>query len=165
MRCLHLVFNVVKLTPAPDDPIIGRHWNPLPSLELINREEEYIVEKVLNSRMFQQKLQYLVKWEGYGVEGNTWEYSENLNNAQEQVVEFYTRNSGALYCIHTLAFSSIPFQPISLASISGQCFYGGGGVIVRGTPLLQTVSAPLLATHHLPPSSAFAPVLTSASTI
>ena len=52
MRRLHLVFNVVKLSPAPDNPIVGRHRNPPPPLELVDEEEEYIVEEVLNSRMF-----------------------------------------------------------------------------------------------------------------
>ena len=32
MRCLHPVFNVVKLSPAPDDPIVGRRRNPQPLL-------------------------------------------------------------------------------------------------------------------------------------
>ena len=53
------------------------------------------MEKILNSRMFQQKLQYLVKWEGYGIEGNTWEYSENLNHAPEKVTEFHTKKPGS----------------------------------------------------------------------
>jgi len=53
MRCLHPVFNVVKLSPAPDDPIIGRRRIPQPPPELVDGEEEYIVEKILNSRMFQ----------------------------------------------------------------------------------------------------------------
>jgi len=75
MRRLHPVFNVMKLSPAPDDPIAGRHRNPPPPLELIDGEEEYIVEKILNSRMFRWKLQYLVKWEGYRIEGNTWRIS------------------------------------------------------------------------------------------
>ena len=85
MRCLHLVFNVVKLTLTSDDPIVRRRWNPPPPPELVDGEEEYVVEKVLNSRMFRGKLQYLVKWEGYGVEGNTWEYWENLGNAQTKI--------------------------------------------------------------------------------
>ena len=73
IRHLHLVFNVVKLSPAPDDPIAGRCWNlPLPP-ELVGGEEEYIMEKILNSRMFRWKLQYLVQWEGYETEGNTWD--------------------------------------------------------------------------------------------
>ena len=85
MKRLHPVFNVVKLSPAPDDPIVGRRRNPPPPLELVDGEEEYIVEEILNSRMFRRKLQYyLVKWEGYGIEGNTWEYSENLAHAQKR---------------------------------------------------------------------------------
>jgi len=52
MRCLHPVFNVVKLSPAPNDPIVRRRRNPPPPPELIDGEEEYVVEKILNSRMF-----------------------------------------------------------------------------------------------------------------
>jgi len=52
MRRLHLVFNVVKLSPAPDNPIVGRCRNPPPPPELVDGEEEYIVEEILNSRMF-----------------------------------------------------------------------------------------------------------------
>jgi len=52
MRRLHPVFNVVKLSPAPDDPIVRRRRNPPPPLELVDGEEEYIVEEILNSRMF-----------------------------------------------------------------------------------------------------------------
>ena len=52
MRHLHPVFNVMKLSPAPDDLIVGRCRNPQPPPELVDGEEEYIVEKILNSRMF-----------------------------------------------------------------------------------------------------------------
>src|SRR6266567_6550154 len=72
MSRLHPVFNIVKLTLAPADPILGRRQNSLPPPELVDGKEEYIVEKVLNSRMFRRRLQYLVKWEGYRTEHNTW---------------------------------------------------------------------------------------------
>jgi len=52
MRHLHPVFNVVKLSPTPDNLIAGRRQNPPPPPELVNGEEEYGVEKILNSRMF-----------------------------------------------------------------------------------------------------------------
>jgi hypothetical protein len=71
MKCLHPVFNVVKLTPAPPDPIPSRHVPPPPPPELIDGEEEYIIEEILDSRMFRRWLQYLVKWDSYSVEGNT----------------------------------------------------------------------------------------------
>jgi len=41
MRRLHAVFNVVKLSPTPDDPIVGRCRNPPPPPELVDGEEEY----------------------------------------------------------------------------------------------------------------------------
>jgi hypothetical protein len=95
MKHLHPVFNVVKLTLAPPDPIPGRHAPPPPPPELIDGEEEYIVEEILDSRMFRWRLQYLVKWDGYGVEGNTWEYSETVENAPEKVAEFDAQNPAA----------------------------------------------------------------------
>src|SRR6266446_10610941 len=105
--------------------------------------------------MFQRRLQYLVKWEGYGTEGNTWEYAEHVNNAPERVVEFHRRNPAAPRRICAMAFGSIPFRPISLATqASRQCF-SRGGVIVRGTPPepSQTVSDPCpsaAAANHYP---------------
>jgi hypothetical protein len=89
MKRLHPVFNVVKLMLAPTDPIAGRHAPPPPPPELIDGEEEYVVEEIRDSRMFRRRLQYLVKWEGYGTEGNTWEYAEHVNNAPERVAEFH----------------------------------------------------------------------------
>jgi hypothetical protein len=47
MRRLHPVFNVVKLTPAPVDPIEGRQPKLPPPPELVEEEEEYLVEEIL----------------------------------------------------------------------------------------------------------------------
>ena len=114
------------------------------------------MEEILNSRMFRRKLQYLVKWKGYGIEGNTCqEYSENLAHAPEKVTEFHTRNPGAPRRIRALTFGSIPFRPIPLSSASSQCS-SRGGVIVRGTPYASgsclpsaSTSAPAPATSSL----------------
>ncbi|HWN07996.1 MAG TPA: reverse transcriptase domain-containing protein [Pyrinomonadaceae bacterium] len=113
MKRLHPVFNVVKLSLASPDPIVGRHPDPPPPPELVEGEEEYVVETVLDSRMFRRKLQYLVKWEGYRVEENTWEYSDNLDHAPEKVAEFHTKNPAAPRRIRALTFNSIPFRPIT----------------------------------------------------
>jgi len=134
MKRLHPVFNVVKLTPAPDDPILGRHQPPPPPPELIEGEDEYIVEKILDSRMFRRKLQYLVQWEGYGVEHNSWEYSESVANAPAKVADFHARNPGAPRRIRAITFGTIPFCPVPFTAASSRCF-SRGGVIVRGTPL------------------------------
>jgi hypothetical protein len=62
MKQLHPVFNVVKLTPAPPDPIVGCHALSPPPPEILDGEEEWIVEKILDSRIMNQKLWYLIKW-------------------------------------------------------------------------------------------------------
>ena len=133
MKLLHLVFNVVKLTAAPSDPIPGRHQPQPPPPELIDGEEEYIVEEIIDSRMFRRRLQYLVKWEGYGLEANTWEDSGNVANAPEKVAKFHVTHPAALRRIRVMAFGSIPFRPIPIATSASSRCLSEGGVIVRGT--------------------------------
>ena len=82
------MFNVVKLTPAPLDPIEGCRPHPPLLPEMIDRKEEWIVEEILDSKMMNRKLCYLVKWEGFGVEHNSWEPWDNIH-ALERVADFH----------------------------------------------------------------------------
>ena len=68
MSCLHPVFNIVELTLAPEDPICGQHPLPPPLLEIVDGEEEGVVEEILDSKVINWKLHYLVKWEGFRIE-------------------------------------------------------------------------------------------------
>ena len=79
MSRLHPVFNVVNLSLAPLDPIPGRQTSPPPLLEIVHGEEEWVVEEILDSRRVNQRLRYLVKWEGFSVEHNSWEPWDNVH--------------------------------------------------------------------------------------
>jgi len=129
MRRLHPVFNVVKLSPAPEDPFPTRKSNPPPPPEIVDGEEEWEVEEILDSRVVRKKLKFLVKWKGYGREDNSWEDSADVH-APELVQEFYKRHPGAPRHIRALQFGSIPFQNFS--AIMSSRHDSEGGVNVRG---------------------------------
>jgi len=61
MRQLHPVFNIVKLSAAPEDLILGRKPQALPSPIIVDREEEWKVEEILNNRWHWRRFQFLVK--------------------------------------------------------------------------------------------------------
>jgi len=121
MGRLHPVFNVVKLSLAPPDPILGRQTSPPPLPEIVDGEEEWVVEEILDSQMVNRKLRYLVKWEGFGVEHNSWEPWDNVH-APELVGDFYWRHPGAARHICMVNFRSIPFRSV----LGRHCLEGGG---------------------------------------
>ena len=130
MSRLHPVLNVVKLSPAPEDPIPGRHPLPPPLPEIIDGEEEWVMEEILDSKVINQKLQYLVKWEGYGIEHNSWEPWENVH-ALDLVTEFHRKHPGAPRHIWRTEFDAITFRPTSSPAVPS-CHSLEGGVDVRG---------------------------------
>jgi hypothetical protein len=110
MSRLHPVFPVVKLQPAPPDPIVGRRAPPPPEPEIIDGETRYELEEILDSRMWRNKLQYLVSWKGYGYEENSWVNESDLK-APVLVREFYKKHPGAPRHIRLLQFGQLPFRP------------------------------------------------------
>ena len=108
MSCIHPVFHIIKLMLVLPDPIIGHHMKPPPPPEIIRGEERYKVEEVINSRFWHRKLQYLVKWKGYGHKENLW-LSEGDIDAPELIAEFYETHPNAPKCINTLTFGCMGF--------------------------------------------------------
>jgi hypothetical protein len=85
---IHPVFHINLLTPYRETITHGPNYQrPLP--DLVDGEEEYSVEKILDSRKFgrRRRLQYLVKWEGYPDSDNMWVDKDDVF-ADDKVREF-----------------------------------------------------------------------------
>jgi hypothetical protein len=85
---IHPVFHISLLEPA--DPNIPQ--GPAPEIHPDSQELEDEVEKILDVRRSRGRLQWLVKWLGYGNEHNTWEPRTNLTHCGEVMQEFYREN-------------------------------------------------------------------------
>ena len=85
---VHPVFHTALLHPQPEDKF-KRQPVPVPAVITEDGEEEYEVERILDSRRVRRQLQYYVKWKGYGAEENSWQPKEHLTNAPEMVAEFH----------------------------------------------------------------------------
>lgn len=87
-----------KLFPHQGNKINGeRPEEPgLIELEEDGAVGEYEVEKILNSRIYRQKLQYEVKWEGWDEGHMSWEPAENIANTQGLVDEFHAEHPDAV---------------------------------------------------------------------
>jgi len=127
MKQLHPVFNVVKFTLAPDDLITGRKMEDhLPSV-VIDREAEWEVEEILDSRWHRRRFQYLIKWKGYSHKHNSWKSTSEVS-IPELTAEFHCKHPRAPRHIQHMEFDNI----FHSESIVPRCSNLEGGVNVRG---------------------------------
>ncbi len=89
---IHDVFHIDLLTPYHETDLHGSNYSR-PAPDLVDNEEEYEIEKVLNVRHFgkRRKKQYLVKWKGYPDSDNEWVDKKDVH-APDAIREFENRN-------------------------------------------------------------------------
>ena len=126
IKQLHLVFNVVKLTPAPDNPITGWKMTGHPLPIVIDGEVEWKVEEILDSRWHRRRFQYLIKWKRYSHEHNSWESTSKVSTP-ELTAEFHCKHPGVPRHIWHVEFDNI----FHSKSIALRCSNLEGGVNVR----------------------------------
>jgi len=57
------------------------------------------------------KLEFLVKWEGYTNENNSWEPEDNCKNVRNAIATFYCKYPQAPRRIAQMQFNNLNFQP------------------------------------------------------
>jgi len=82
--------NVSQLCPYKLPTIPGQQIMPQAPVE-VEGEEEYIVEEILDSHLRCNKLEFLVKWEGYTNENNSWEPEDNCKHTCNTIATFYCK--------------------------------------------------------------------------
>ena len=86
---IHPVFNISLLEPtASTEPIPG-HLQPPPPPVIIQEQQEWEVEKILNSRCHRNQIQYQVKWTGFHNPDHAWYPARNFENSLDFIQQFH----------------------------------------------------------------------------
>ncbi len=79
------------LPPPAGSPSPGRRQPAAPDPIIIDGENYYEVERILDSRVRYRRIEYLVKWNGYNDAHNQWIPWYNLD-AEDTIKEFHEQN-------------------------------------------------------------------------
>jgi hypothetical protein len=79
---------VSLLEPVATNPLPGQ-VQPPPHPTIVQGEEQFPIEAIVDSRIFRRQPQYLVKWVGY--DDPTWEPPKHVCDAPLLVRGFYHR--------------------------------------------------------------------------
>ena len=88
---IHPVFHVSLIHPATIDKslhpvIVDDTLRPPP--DLIDDQEEYEVESILDHKHGKCRRQYLVKWKGYPLSEVSWQSKSDLKHARDILLDY-----------------------------------------------------------------------------
>jgi hypothetical protein len=77
MSRIHPVFHVLLLEPYITNDILNRIVEPPLPIE-VDGQSEYEIERIVNSRYKDEKIQYLVHWKGCSIADQEWVNAEDI---------------------------------------------------------------------------------------
>jgi hypothetical protein len=89
---IHPVFHISLLEPSqPTSTTIPGHIQPPPLPIVLDDEEEWEVEEIVDSRRHRGQIQYRVKWTGFHDPDTTWYPADNFQNSPDAITQFHRR--------------------------------------------------------------------------
>ena len=70
------------------------------------------MERILDSRLKNRQLQFLVRWKGYSEKHNQWLPEANLANAKDAIRTFYRAHPHAPRRIRATLFDQVDWRPL-----------------------------------------------------
>ena len=81
-------------------------YQPRPVHVTEDRDNKWEVDHIIDSRLKNKKLKYLIYWKGYDDSDRTWEPKSNLGNAKDAIHNFHKSHSSTP---HTLSIDPADF--------------------------------------------------------
>ncbi|MBW0549473.1 hypothetical protein O181_089188 [Austropuccinia psidii MF-1] len=135
-KSVNPVFHVSSLEPVKKSTIPCRHQLPPPPV-LVEEQEEWGVDQVLDSKLKRGKLWYLVEWKGFSEdpERTTWEPASNLTSSPDLLKDFHSLYPVEKKCIplETPSPANIPVTPSEPEVRKGKAKRHGEGLITAKT--------------------------------
>ena len=88
---IHDVFNATLLRRYKENEVYGRNFTEPPP-ELVEGEEVYEVETILNHRKRGRGYQYYVKWRGYPISDASWEPEHSFSDDGDTLAQYKQRH-------------------------------------------------------------------------
>ena len=89
---IHNVFHATLLKPYRENETYGQNF-PEPPPELVEGEEVYKIETILNHRKRGRGYQYYVKWQGYPISDASWEPEHVFSDDGDTLKQYKLRHN------------------------------------------------------------------------
>ena len=150
---IHPVFHIDLLMPYCKTITHGPNYQRPPP-DLVDNEEEYEVEAILDSQLFRQhkRLQYLVKWKGYPDSDNMWVDKDDIF-VEDKVQEFKASNPNVRAHVSYIGDDGKPQFPLAPSSPSSTSSYFAPHILSMSDNASNTAYEPHLSAHKSRPPS------------
>jgi hypothetical protein len=94
---VHPVMHVAVLKRYHSPAIAEREILTKPEPEILEGDEVWEVEEILDKRIRYNKVEYLIKWFGFDTCNNTWEKLKNLVNCEKAIAAYENSQKSKMY--------------------------------------------------------------------